>query len=396
MNTEPYTRAYAAIDLDAAAFNASSIRDSLAPGVSLNAVVKADGYGHGAVPVARAVEPFVEAYSVATLDEGLNLRENGIVKPIYVLGVVHPLSYRQMAEQGLRPPIFTLEQALPLSETALSIGRTIPIHLAVDTGMSRIGLTPDDAGADLAKEIASLPGIEIEGVFTHFARANEEDKTPTLAQLKKYDHFIGLLEERGVNVKIRDTSNSAAIMSFPEAHFDMVRAGILLYGLYPSDTGDKNRVPVKPVMGLKSFVVFVKTVPEGTAIGYGGTYVTEKESRIATVSIGYADGYPRALSNRADVLIAGKRAPLRGSVCMDQIMVDVTDIPEACVGMEVTLMGRDGDECITAEEIAEKAGSIHYEIVCDIGKRIPRVYYRGGDIVGTKDYFHDRYDDIKW
>ncbi len=392
--TNPYTRVYAPIDLDAAVFNISSMRDIITPGAVLNGVVKADGYGHGAVPIAKAIYDYVAAYSVATVEEAINLQNHSIDKPIYILGVTHPSAYEELVERQIRPAIFTMEQAAPLSDTAVKAGKRTPVHLAVDTGMSRIGLSCDEVGADIAKEISMLPGIEVEGIFTHYARADEDDKTPALDQLQKYEHFLELLKERGVSVKIRDTANSAAIIDLPEAHFDMVRAGISLYGMYPSDDVDKARLPLKPVMGLKSFVIYVKTVPQGTAIGYGGTYVTERESRIATVSIGYGDGYPRMLSNKADVIISGKRAPIRGRVCMDQIMVDVTDIPGVMVGSEVTLMGRDGDECITAEELADISGRFHYELVCDIGKRVPRVYYRDGEIVGTKDYFHDRYDDF--
>ncbi len=394
MMNNPYTRVFAPIDLDAAVFNISSMRDGIAPDVALNAVVKTDGYGCGAVPVARAVYDYVVAYSVATVEEAVNLQDHGIDRPIFILGVTHPSAYREITERQIRPAIFTTEQAVPLSETAVECGKKALIHLAVDTGMSRIGLTPDEAGADIAKEIADLPGIEVEGVFTHYAKADEEDKAPALAQLKKYEHFLDLLSERGVTVKIRDTANSAAIIDLPEAHFDMVRAGISLYGLYPSDEVDRERIPLRPVMGLKSFVTYVKTLPQGTPISYGGTYVTERESRIATVSVGYGDGYPRSLSNKADVLINGRRAPIRGRVCMDQIMIDVTDIPDVTVGSEVTLMGRDGGECITAEELADLSGRFHYELLCDIGKRVPRVYYRDGGIVGTKDYFHDRYDDF--
>ncbi len=391
MSENPYTRVYAPIDLDAAVYNISGMRDIVAPGTVLNGVVKADGYGHGAVPIAMAIDPYVGAYSVATVEEAINLQDHGITKPIYILGVTHPSAYREVVERGIRPAIFTMEQALPLSEAAVGAQKKAPIHLAVDTGMGRIGLTPDEAGADLARAIATLPGIETEGVFTHFAKGDEEDKSASELQLEKYRHFLDLLRERNVEVKIRDVSNSAGIIDIPEAHFDMVRAGISLYGLYPSDEVKKEKLPLKPVMGLKSFVIYVKTVPKGTPIGYGGTYVTSEESRIATVSIGYGDGYPRSLSNKGFVLINGSRAPIRGRVCMDQIMVDVTGIPGVEAGSPVTLMGRDGDECITAEEIADESGRFHYELLCDIGKRVPRVYYRNGEIVGTKDYFHDRY-----
>ncbi|MCD8222698.1 MAG: alanine racemase [Clostridiales bacterium] len=389
-----YTRVFATIDLDAVDFNMRSMQKNLRSGTNMIGVVKTDGYGHGAVPIAKTIDPYVNGYAVATIEEALNLRTHRITKPILVLGVTHPSHAQDLIEQEIRPAVFTVAQARPLSELASHCGKKAKIHLAVDTGMGRIGMSPDAEGVKIACEIASLPGIEIEGMFTHFAKADETDKSYAERQQERYLRFLSLLKEQGIKIPVLHIANSAAIIDLPQAHLHTVRAGISIYGLYPSDEVEQKRVPLKPAMGLKSFVTYVKKVSAGTPISYGCTFVTETESRIATVPVGYGDGYPRGMSNRGYVLIGGKKAPIRGRVCMDQFMVDVTEIPDVEVGSEVTLMGRDGEEQITAEEIARISGRFHYELVCDIGKRVPRVYLRGGLIAGRKDYFRDRYEDF--
>lgn len=386
-----YTRVYAPIDLDAVAYNMESMRRNLEPGTGMIGVIKTDGYGHGAVPVARVLDSFVWGYAVATIDEALLLRRHNITKPILILGVTHPTRYEDLLHGEIRPAIFTMEQAKPLSKLAVSMGKQVPIHLALDTGMSRIGMEPDEAGADLAAAIAALPGIEVEGMFTHFAKADETDKGPAKLQLERYLHFAELLHARGVKVPIRHCSNSAGIIDLPQAHLDLVRAGISIYGMYPSDEVDKDKVPLRPVMGLKSFITYVKTILPGQEVSYGGIFAAERRMRVATIPVGYGDGYPRNLSGRGWVLIHGKKAPILGRVCMDQFMVDVTDIPEADVDTEVTLIGRDGGEEIRVEDLAAVGGGFHYEIVCDIGKRVPRVYSWMGEVIGTKDYFDDSY-----
>lgn len=389
-----YTRVYAPIDLDAAAYNMQSMQNNLKPGTGMIGVVKTDGYGHGAVPVAKAIDPYVKGYAVATIDEALILRRHGITKPVLILGVTHASRYEELIDGEIRPAVFTMEQAKPLSELAVKKGKKAKIHLALDTGMSRIGMTPDEVGADLAAEIAALPGIEAEGLFTHFARADEADKTAAGVQLRRYLHFAELLRERGVEIPVKHCANSAAIMELPETHLDLARAGISIYGMYPSDEVLRERMPLKPVMGLKSYITYVKIIEAGTEVSYGGTFRAENTMRIATVPVGYGDGYPRALSGKGYVLILGRRAPILGRVCMDQMMVDVTEIPGAKTDTEVTLLGRDGAEEITVEELARISGGFHYEIVCDIGKRVPRVYIKGGTVTGTKDYFDDRYEDF--
>ncbi len=389
-----YERVYAVVDLDAVVDNMKSMQENLASGTGMVGVIKTDAYGHGAVPVAKAIAPYVEGYAVATADEALILRRHGITKPILILGVTHPGRYAELVEQEIRPAVFTMEQARPLSELACSMGRRAKIHLALDTGMCRIGMTPDEAGAELAAQIHALPGIEIEGLFTHFARADEADKASAQAQLQAYLDFIELLARRGIRIPVRHCANSAAIIDLAPAHLDLVRAGISIYGMYPSDEVEKARVPLRPAMALKSYVTYVKTIAAGSEVSYGGTFRAERPLRVATVPVGYGDGYPRGLSGRGCVLIGGRRAPILGRVCMDQFMVDVTEIPDVGVDSEVTLLGRDGDEEITAEELAALSGRFHYELVCDIGKRVPRVYCRGGEVVGTKDYFDDVYADF--
>ncbi len=387
MNHMQYTRVYAPVDLDAIAFNMESMRRNIDRKTGMIGVIKTDAYGHGSVPVAEAIADYVDGYAVATVDEAMLLRRNGITKMILILGVTHPSRYQDLIEEDIRPAIFTMEQAKPLSDLAVSMGKKAKIHFALDTGMRRIGMEADEAGADLAAAIAALPGIEAEGMFTHFSRADEGEKASSMAQLNRYLHFTELLKERGVEIPMKHCANSAGIIDLPEANLNYVRAGITIYGMYPSEEVKKDLVPLKPALGLKSFVTYVKEIGPGEEISYGGTYVTEHTMRVATIPVGYGDGYPRSLSNCGYVLICGKRAPILGRVCMDQFMVDVTDIPGVGVDTPVTLIGKDGNEEITMERLAELCGGFHYEMVCDIGKRVPRVYYRGGRVVGTMDCF---------
>lgn len=390
-----YTRVYAPIDLDAVVFNMQSMKHHIAKTTEMIGVVKTDAYGHGAVPIAKAIAPYVQGYAVATIDEAKLLRRHGIRKWILILGVTHPSSYEDAIREEICLTIFTMEQAEPLSAAAVSMGKTAKIHLALDTGMSRIGMQPNEESADLAEQIAALPGIKLEGMFTHFAKADEMDKTSANVQLQQYLNFAELLRTRGIEIPIRHCSNSAGIMDMPQANLDAVRAGISIYGMYPSEEVDKNKVSLRPVMGLKSFITYVKELQAGQAVSYGGQFVAEKKMRIATIPVGYGDGYPRSLSGRGYVLICGKKAPILGRVCMDQFMADVSEIPEAAVDTEVTLIGTDGAETIRVEDLAALGGGFHYEIVCDIGKRVPRVYYKDGMVIGTKDYFDDVYEDFR-
>lgn len=382
-----YYRVHANIDLDAVYDNVVNMKKLLKPGTKLMAIIKADGYGHGAVPVAEVLEDVADAYGVAILEEGIELRRAGIAKPILILGYTPEPLYEPMIENDIAATIFTREMGREVSDTAVKMGKTARVHIKLDTGMSRIGFqTDEDSLADI-KWIAGLPGIAVEGCFTHFARMDEADKTWANRQLKQYLDFVGRLEDEGVVIPVRHVSNSAGIIDMPEANLDMVRDGISVYGLYPSEEVQKERVILRPAMELKAYVSFVKTLPAGAQISYGGTYTTTRETRVATIPVGYADGYPRSLSGRGHVLIHGRSAPILGRVCMDQFMVDVTDVPNVVQGDEVTLVGRDGDSFISTEEVADMSYSFNYEFVCDVGKRVPRVYYRNGRKVGTKDFY---------
>lgn len=386
-----YSRVHAEIDLDAIIHNMEAMHAGIADGTQIMAVIKADGYGHGAVEVAEAIDdlPYVFGYAVATVEEGIILRNHGIEKPILILGYVFPEQYYDMIRARIRPAVFTSDMAERLSFMAGRLEMDCPIHFAIDTGMSRIGYQVTEEAADEMARIAALPHIVVEGIFTHFAKADEADKTSTFRQMKLFKQMVGMLEERGVHVPIHHCSNSAAIVDVPEANMDLVRAGITMYGLWPSPEVDKRRIELRPALSLVTHVAYVKELEAGREISYGGTYTTTKKQMIATIPVGYADGYARTLSNKADVLIHGQRAPICGRVCMDQFMVDVTDIPHVKTGDKVTLIGRDGDEQITMEELGECADRFNYEFVCDLGKRIPRVYLQNGRVVGTKDHFSE-------
>ena len=388
----PYSRVWAPIDLDAMEFNMQSMRDRIPAGTRMAGVIKTDAYGHGAVPAAGIIDRFVSFFCVASGEEALNLRLHGITKPILILGPYPGKDYGPLVEADIRPAVFTMEQALDVSRAAERLGKTAPVHIAIDTGMHRIGMEPTEESADLVKEMAALPGIRIEGLFTHLYRADEKDLTIAREQVTKYRNFVKYLADRGIFPEVRHVSNSAGIMELLGTDYDMVRCGITLYGIYPSDEVDREKLDIRPVMSLKATVTYVKEIGPGDEVSYGGTFRADRIMRVATIPVGYGDGYPRLLSSRGYVLIAGKKAPILGRVCMDQFMVDVTDIPEAETGSVATLLGKDGDAEITADELGSLSGRFPYEFVCCIGKRVPRVYYRNGEIVGTKDWFGDRYE----
>mgnify|MGYP000546027532 FL=1 len=370
-----YLRCYAEISLEAIGHNIREVKKRLPEGVKLLGVVKANAYGHGAVPVASYLENQVDYFATATIEEAVELRENGISAPILILGYVSPSQYGDLVEYDITQTIDSYAQALALEKEAARQNRKAKAHLAVDTGMTRIGFQVTEHDADEAAKIADLPHIELEGMFTHFSCADQEDKTYCSMQMEKYDKMTALLAERGVTIPLRHICNSAGIMEFDDHRFEMVRSGIITYGIYPSEEVKKERLDLIPALSWKSHVIHVKEVGPGIGVSYGATYVTEKPmTRIATVSAGYADGYPRALSNQGGVLIHGKKAPIIGRICMDQMMVDVTDIPDVQVEDVVTLVGTDGDETITIEEIANPAARFDYEMLCDISSRVTRVY----------------------
>ena len=376
---EYYDRAWAEIDLDAVCFNIESIKTCISKNTKIIAVIKADGYGHGAVQIANLLEKEqqVWGYAVATVEEAYVLRNKHIKKPILILGYTFPYSYERLIEDEIRPTVFMIETAKALSEEAIKKGKTCKIHIKIDTGMTRIGICPDEAGIVLIRQISELPGIEIEGIFTHFATADEADKTKTYNQLKIFQEYIKQVEETlELHIAIKHCSNSAGIIQIPGANMDAVRAGIILYGLWPSaEVKEDSRIQLKPVLSLKSRIVYVRMVPKGQEISYGGTFTTIRDTRVATVCLGYGDGYPRSLSNVGHVLIQGQKAPILGRICMDQFMVDVTDIDALIqVGDEVTLIGTDGTEHITMEDLDALSGRFNYELACDLGSRIPRIY----------------------
>ena len=371
-----YERVRADISLDAILANMESMKRNLKEGVQIAAVLKTNAYGHGAVEIAKVLEPldYVWGYAVAAFEEAVELREAGLRKPILLLGYVFPYCYQELAKMNIRPAVFREDMLEQLSAAAKAAGKKIKIHIAVDTGMGRIGIFPDETGLDFVKKALETEGLQVEGMFTHFARADEADRSFTEEQLEKFVWLTEAVKERlGYEIPIRHCSNSAGIIEYPHANMSMVRAGITLYGLWPSDEVRKDIVPLEPVMSLRSHIIYIKEISAGTPVSYGGTWAPDHTVRLATVPVGYGDGWPRSLSNKGYVLIRGQNAPIRGRVCMDQFMVEVTDIPDAAEGDEVTLIGRDGDAYISMEEVGDLSGRFNYELACDINPRVPRV-----------------------
>ena len=377
---------YVQIDLDAIRDNLRSVREK--SGCKVMSVVKADAYGHGAVRVARHLCNDCAFFGVSSVAEALELRQAGLDNPILILGHTPVDGFPQAVTLGIRIAMFRMEDALALSREATRQGKTAYVHLAVDTGMNRIGFEATESAADLCAQIARLPGLSVEGLFSHFATADCADLSRAEAQARRFDAFYELLRLRGVEIPIRHMNNSAGLMNF-SAQYDMVRSGIITYGLYPSDEVDPGLLPLKPALSWYSRISHIKTLPAGQEISYGGTYVTTAPTRVATITVGYADGYSRSLSNQFHVLIRGKRAPILGRVCMDQMMVDVTNIPDVCLTDRVTLVGTDGEETITVEQIAARAGSFNYEFICSIGRRVPREYILNGELVCSVHYLLD-------
>ncbi len=367
-----YIRVCACINKAAIRHNFKEIKKSVPDNVKIMSVIKADGYGHGALTMAKELENGSDYFAVAIIEEALQLRNGGVTIPIMLLGYSNPQYFEEAVKNDITLTILSVEDARKLSAIATKMGKTAKIHVPVDTGMSRIGFPPTDEGAGKISEIASLEGINLEGVFTHFATSDEKDKEFTRVQASRFADFRSKLEERNVNIEIYHCANSGAIIQHSEFSFDMVRPGIILYGLKPSEDVCENTLDLKPVMELESRVAFIKTINKGDSVSYGRTFVADREMKIATIPVGYADGYPRLLSNKGRVIINGKYAPIVGRVCMDQFMVDVTGI-DVSVGDKVILMGRCGDLFIGADEIAHHAQTINYEIVCGIGKRVPCV-----------------------
>lgn len=371
------SRGYIEVDLGAILHNVHSLKNKLKPETGIVGVVKTDGYGHGSVPVARELEKldFMWGFAVATAEEAHELRQAGIGKPILILGYTFPYCYELLAEEEIRPAVFRRDSLDRLEEAVRRIGKPIKIHIKVDTGMNRIGITPDEEGLRLIEEIGRRRYIQAEGIFTHFARADEADKTSAEEQLETFKRFVTEAEERlGYAISLKHCANSAGILEMRRADMDLVRAGIVLYGIYPSKEVSRTAAELRPALSLYSRIVYIKTIHRGQSVSYGGTFTADRDMRVATVPLGYGDGYPRSLSGKGHVLIRGKSAPVLGRICMDQFMVDVSKIPEAAEDDRVVLLGKDGGACITAEEVGDLSGRFPYELVCDFGKRLPRIY----------------------
>lgn len=384
-----YTRIRARIDLDAIEYNIEKMKENLPEDTKLIVVAKADCYGHGALQTTSllSLKEYVWGFAVATLDEAIVLRRGGITKPILVLGCIFPEQWVDALENNIRITVYTEELTKVLSDLAVKIGRKAYVHVKLDTGMGRIGFTPGKEGADKIEEISKLPNIVMEGLYTHFSKADEGDKSYTMKQMEAYTWMKEELAGRGITFSYYHCCNSAGIIDLKGAGQNLSRAGISTYGMYPSEEVHKENVDLKPALELISHVAFVKWVDEGEMISYGGTYVTKRRTKIAAIPVGYGDGYPRSLSNKGYMLIHGKKAPIIGRVCMDQCMVDVTEIEDVKFGDEVVLVGRDGDEYLSVETLSRLSDRFNYEFVCLMGKRIPREYIRRGEVQEQMDYF---------
>ena len=382
---------WAEINLDNLAHNISEVRKLTYKDALVTAVVKANGYGHGSVEIAQTfLDNGADRLAVAVLTEAIELRKAGFTVPILILGYTPTTLFEQVIEYDIIQTIYGYDDARILSEKATKLNKKATVHIKIDSGMGRIGFLPTDETVEEILKISKLPNLYLEGIFTHFAKADEIDKGHANTQYKKFTSVVKKLEEKGINIPIRHVSNSAAIIDLPDFNLNMVRAGIMIYGLKPSDEVKLDRVDLKPAMTLKARISHLKTVAKGTGISYGQIFVTERESKIATIPIGYADGFTRMLTEKAEVCINGKRAKIVGKICMDQCMIDVTDIEDVKVGDEVVLFGYGKEGYPHVDEVAEKLGTINYEIVCMVGRRVPRVYISRDEIVKIVDYLIER------
>lgn len=385
-----YERVYAEIDLDAICKNVVAMKNNIAKDTKILAVIKTDGYGHGAIPIAIELETMDEVYgfAVATAEEALDLRKNDIKKPILILGYTFPGKYEELIKNKISMALFREDSLDEIAKVAEKMDEKALVHIKVDTGMGRIGVRPDEDGVIFAGKILANPSLCLEGVFTHFAKADESNKDFTYRQIEKFQEFTGKIKETyHYQIPIIHASNSAGIIDIKEANMDLVRAGIILYGLWPSDEVNKESISLRPALSLYSTIVYLKEIEKGTPVSYGGKFVAEKSMKIATIPVGYGDGYPRSLSGKGYVLIKGQKAPILGRVCMDQFMVDVTHIKEVCMGDKVTLIGKDCEETITVEELGDLADKFNYEFVCGLSKRIPRTFVKNKKVIGTENYF---------
>jgi alanine racemase len=382
LQLQNYHRVKAEINLDAIGHNIAEIKKRIKPETKLLAVVKADGYGHGAVEVSKVcLYNGADWLGVATCDEGVEIRNSGIQVPVLILSKTVEAQLEQVINYEITQTVYSYEMAKQLSDTAKKMGKTAFVHLKIDTGMSRIGFLPNEESLNIIEKIFKLDNLKITGIFTHFSTADEKSKEFTAEQYRRFRYMTDAIEKKGHTGLIRHCANSAAIIDMPQYQLDMVRSGIITYGLFPSDDVSMD-IDLKPAMSIKSQIIHIKTLGKDIGIGYGRTYYTEKTTRVATVPIGYADGYSRLLSNKARVIVKGHYANVIGNVCMDQLMIDVTDI-DCNVGDDVTLMGKSQGLEVSAEELGKLEGTINYEVVCDVGKRVPRVYIRNDQVINT-------------
>ena len=378
--------AWAEIDLDAIAYNTRNIKQLIGH-KDLIAVVKANCYGHGVIDIIPTLlENGVSRFAVAMISEALEIRENNITAPVMILGFTPLYLGEELINNDIEQTVYDLDYARELSKIALSLNKKAKIHIAMDTGMGRIGFLPNEKSIDDITEIYSLEGIDVVGIFTHFSTSDEKDKEYSHQQFTKMMSVIDELEKRGIDIPLKHVANSGAIIDLPSTYLDAVRAGIILYGYYPSDEVNKSNLALKPALTLKATITNVKTLEKDMYISYGRTFKTSDKTVVATIPVGYADGYIRKLGENGKVIIKDQFAPIIGRICMDQFMIDVSDIPNVKVGDTVTLVGKDGGEFLSCEEVAETAGSFNYEFVCDVSKRIPRVYYFNGEIVDEVHY----------
>ena len=381
---------WAEINLDNLAHNIKEVRRVTKESSLVTAVVKANAYGHGSIEAAKVfLRNGADRLAVATLSEAVELRRAGIEAPILILGYTPDCQHSIAVQNNITLAIYTIESAMELSRVATEHKKIAKIHIKIDSGMGRIGFRPEEHSLKLIEEITNLPNLEVEGIFTHFAKADEVDKSYTKTQFDRFKWVIDNLKERKIEIPIVHASNSAATIDQPEYNLNMVRGGIMIYGLYPSNEVKKQNVDLKPAMTLKAKISNIKQVPSGTGISYGQIFTTERESKIATIPIGYADGYTRLLTSKAEVSIKGKRVPVVGKICMDQCMIDVTDIEDVNIGDEVVLFGDGSNNSPHIDEIAEALGTINYEVICMVGRRVPRVYIEDGKVVKYIDYLLD-------
>jgi alanine racemase len=381
---------WAEVNLDNLAHNIKEVKRVISKGTLVTAVVKADGYGHGSVAAARVfLENGADRLAVATLSEAIELRQAGIKVPILILGYTPETQMGEVVRNDITQTVYTYEHALSISHYAKEYKKVGKIHIKIDTGMSRLGFRPDDSALEEISRIFKLSNIEIEGIFTHFAVADEKDKSFTREQHNKFQWIINKLKDRNLVIPIKHVSNSAAVIDLPEYNLDMVRPGIMLYGLYPSDNINKEKVELKPAMTLKARISHIKIVEKGTGVSYGHVYVTKRKAKIGTLPLGYADGFTRMLTNKAEVLVNGIRVPVIGRICMDQCMIDLTEVENVKVGDEVIIFGDGSSNSPHIDEVAQKLGTINYEVVCMVSRRVPRVYIKEGEIVDIKDYILD-------